>query len=90
MEMLAGNEALMTDYEVRFDEATLSTLDSWKDQAKSVVLAAANDPDSENPPMPAAIFSTSDPIRAESHSVITSLRARGGGSVSAGSRRSEP
>ena len=87
MEMLAGNEALMTDYEVRFDE---STLDSWKDQAKSVVLAAANDPDSENPPMPAAIFSTSDPIRAESHSVITSLRARGGGSVSAGSRRSEP
>ena len=77
MEMLAGNEALMTDYEVHFDETTLSTLDSWKEQAKSVVLTAVRDLDSEKPPMPAAIFSTSDPVRAESRSVIASLRARG-------------
>lgn len=77
MEMLAGNEALMTDYGVVFDDATISTLDSWKDQAKSVVLVAARDLDSGEAPMPAAIFSTSDPIRAESRSVIASLRARG-------------
>lgn len=77
MEMIAGNEAFMTDYGVIFDDATISTLDSWKDQAKSVVLVAARDLDSDEAPMPVAIFSTSDPLRAESRTVVDALRAGG-------------
>lgn len=77
MEMIVGNEALMTDYGVIFDAATISTLNSWKDQAKSVVLVAAGALNSDGGLVPVAIFSTSDPIRAESRSVIDSLRARG-------------
>lgn len=77
MEIIVGNEALMTDNNVVFDDDMASALDSWKDQAKSIVLAAARDLNSDEALMPVAIFATSDPIRAESRSVIDALRARG-------------
>lgn len=77
IEMIAGNEALMTDYGVAFDQETISSLDSWKGQAKSVVLVAARDVNADDSWVPVAIFSASDPIRPESRSVIEALHARG-------------
>lgn len=40
IEMIAGNEALLADHGVVLDNDSSEELDSWKDQAKSVVLTA--------------------------------------------------
>ncbi|KAK7224975.1 hypothetical protein V2G26_012978 [Clonostachys chloroleuca] len=77
LEILVGNETLMTDHGVSFSQATIDTLDGWKEQAKSVVLVAARDVSVDGEWVPAAIFSASDPIRPESKSVVDALRARG-------------
>ena len=78
-EMIVGNEALMADHQVAFDEHTITLLDSWKEQAKSVVLVAARNMtrSSGNTWLPTAVFATSDPIREESRSVIETLREQG-------------
>ncbi|KHN95698.1 ATPase, P-type, heavy metal translocating [Metarhizium album ARSEF 1941] len=75
-ELIVGNETLMADYGVVFGAAVASALESWKDQAKSVVLVATRDVGSPDW-TPAAAFATSDPVRAESRPVIEALRARG-------------
>uniref|UniRef100_A0A0B7KMP0 HMA domain-containing protein n=1 Tax=Bionectria ochroleuca TaxID=29856 RepID=A0A0B7KMP0_BIOOC len=77
VEILVGNETLMADHGVSFSQATIDTLDGWKEQAKSVVLMAARDVSNDGGWVPAAIFSASDPIRPESKSVVDALRARG-------------
>ncbi|VUC31569.1 unnamed protein product [Clonostachys rosea] len=77
VEILVGNETLMADHGVQFSQATIDTLDVWKEQAKSVVLVAERDMGADGKWNPAAIFSASDPIRPESKSVVETLRARG-------------
>ncbi|KAM0080892.1 hypothetical protein ACKRZS_006943 [Fusarium odoratissimum] len=78
IEMLVGNEVLMEDYGLFIDKVSLETLDSWKDQAKSVVLTAIRTtaPGRDSWAL-AAIFAASDPLRPESKSVVEALRKDG-------------
>ncbi|TVY13605.1 Copper-transporting ATPase HMA5, partial [Lachnellula arida] len=74
-EVLIGNEALFTDFEIPLTPETLSTLEAWKLEGKSVALAAM-----EREPggwQLAAIFAISDPIRKEARSIIKAIRDRG-------------
>ncbi|EXL39284.1 hypothetical protein FOCG_18106 [Fusarium oxysporum f. sp. radicis-lycopersici 26381] len=78
VEMLVGNEALVKDHGLFLDNLSLETLDSWKDQAKSVVLTAIR----TTAPghdfwVLTAIFATSDPLRPESKPVIEALYKEG-------------
>ncbi|EWZ77847.1 hypothetical protein FOWG_17775 [Fusarium oxysporum f. sp. lycopersici MN25] len=78
VEMLVGNEALMEDYGLFLDKLSLETLDSWKDQAKSVVLTAIRTTaPSHDFWVLTAIFATSDPLRPESKPVIEALHKEG-------------
>ncbi|KAG9254389.1 E1-E2 ATPase-domain-containing protein [Emericellopsis atlantica] len=77
MEMIVGNERLMHDHKVQFDASTAATLDVWKDQAKSVILVASRQIEGDAPWEPAAVFASSDPVRAEAQSVVASLHDRG-------------
>ncbi|KAK0249280.1 hypothetical protein LTS09_015542 [Friedmanniomyces endolithicus] len=76
VEVLAGNEALMADYSIAFDSTASSTLDSWKSQAKSVVLVAARELP-EGPWTPLAILAASDPLRAEARDVVQAITRQG-------------
>ncbi|KAK1851235.1 copper resistance-associated p-type atpase [Colletotrichum chrysophilum] len=78
-EIIVGNEALMADHGASFDEQTLEELDSWKSQAKSVVLAAGKLVSSDDSVgwNPLAIFAVSDAIRPEVKPVLDALREQG-------------
>ncbi|EON95801.1 putative copper resistance-associated p-type atpase protein [Phaeoacremonium minimum UCRPA7] len=79
IEMLAGNEALMTDHGISFGSTTSASLHLWKGQAKSVVLVAARAISSagNSPWRPVAIFAASDPLRPESRLVVEALHRQG-------------
>ncbi|KAL7619830.1 hypothetical protein AAE478_010375 [Parahypoxylon ruwenzoriense] len=79
VEILVGNEALLADHDIVLDEKTLATLDSWKGQAKSIVLVAGRlvAPDQDLSWEALAILATSDPIRPESRPVLEALRRLG-------------
>ncbi|KAF6793724.1 copper resistance-associated p-type atpase [Colletotrichum sojae] len=78
VEILAGNEALMGDHDVVFDSSALQDLDSWKDQAKSVVLAAGKPLiDEDTQWVPLAVFAVSDALRPEAKPVLATLRKQG-------------
>ncbi|KAK6357686.1 hypothetical protein TWF718_001994 [Orbilia javanica] len=77
MEFLVGNEALMEDYGVLVDENAVSTLDGWKEQAKSVVLVGARSSKGNGTWALTCLFAFSDPIRGESRSVIETLHSIG-------------
>jgi heavy metal translocating P-type ATPase len=76
VEIIVGNEALMKDHGVRLDNDVLDTLNTWKHEAKSVVLTAVRTKalDATDSWGLAAIFGTSDPLRPESKRVIEALR----------------
>jgi Cu+-exporting ATPase len=88
-DMVIGNEALMTDYGVEILTETVSTLDTWKKQGKSIALAAMRSHNGgsgsmsssqatiSNPWTLAAAFAISDPIRPEAPYIISALRAQG-------------
>ncbi|KAJ9129873.1 Heavy metal translocatin [Pleurostoma richardsiae] len=79
-EVLVGNEALMDDHGISFGSAASATLDSWKGQAKSVVLVAGRTiPPSagDSPWRPLAIFAASDPLRPESRPVVEAFHSQG-------------
>ncbi|KAK3056307.1 hypothetical protein LTR09_002814 [Extremus antarcticus] len=75
MEILVGNEALMSDHGISLDNTTSATLDVWKGQAKSIVIVATKSASTHNktPWEPAVILAISDAIRPESRSVIEAL-----------------
>lgn len=79
VEVLAGNEALMCDHGFSFGSAASATLDSWKGQAKSIVLVAARFllPAADVSWKPLAMFAASDRLRPESRPVIRALHRRG-------------
>ncbi|KAK0263337.1 hypothetical protein LTS09_002529 [Friedmanniomyces endolithicus] len=76
VEVLVGNEALMADYGIAFDSTACSTLDSWKTQAKSVVLVAARElPEGSWTPL--AILAATDPLRPEARDVVEAITRQG-------------
>lgn len=79
VELLVGNEKLMEDSAVSIAPAALATLDTWKDQAKSVVLVAGRSVSANSDAHwgMLAIFATSDPLRPETKGVIAGLRRQG-------------
>jgi P-type Cu+ transporter len=76
LEMIVGNEALMTDHGVAFDRAALDELDVWKGQAKSVVLIAGRLED-EAAWTPLLILAVSDALRSEARPVLEELQRQG-------------
>ena len=79
MEILVGNEALMSDHGISLDNITSATLNVWKGEAKSVVIVAARGASTLEKTFwkPAAILAISDAIRPESRSVIEALSRQG-------------
>lgn len=83
--VIIGNEALMADYQVVVDESCWRTLQSWKQQGKSVVLVAlrvadpfADSVDSTNFDWKlTAMFAVADALRPEAKGVIEALQTRG-------------
>ncbi|KAK5153520.1 hypothetical protein LTS14_007691 [Recurvomyces mirabilis] len=78
-EILVGNEALISEHGLSLDSTIFATLDTWKGQAKSVVIVAVKcaSPLADSSWELAMIFAVSDPIRPESHFVIQSLARQG-------------
>ncbi|KAI1461073.1 heavy metal translocatin [Annulohypoxylon moriforme] len=78
VEILVGNEALMNDNVVPITSEASQTLDTWKDQAKSVVLVAGKSTSSTNSLWKLlGIFATADPLRPEARPVLDALRHQG-------------
>lgn len=82
--ILVGNEALMAEYGVSIPGKLASTIDKWKNAAKSIALVAI-DPimltDDEAPTsgswQVAAALAISDPIRPEASPIVHALQMRG-------------
>jgi P-type Cu+ transporter len=82
VEIIVGNEALMSDYNVIVGPGPQKTLQPWKQQGCSVVLVAirASDPAAnakESIWTLSSIFAISDALRPEAKGTITALRKRG-------------
>lgn len=82
MQMIVGNEVLMTESNVAISVPTQAILELWKSQGRSVALAAIKSTtpktDSETGVWElAAAFAISDPIRPEAPSIIQALQKRG-------------
>lgn len=85
IEMLVGNEALMAEYGIEIPGKLATTIDEWKNAAKSIALVAI-DPISlsseegalvDDPWEIAAALAISDPIRPEAPYIVQALQARG-------------
>ncbi|KAF2400529.1 heavy metal translocatin [Trichodelitschia bisporula] len=82
VEVIIGNETLMTDHGVGVDASTYATLQFWKRQGKSVVLVALKASDPFADPKKArwiltAIFAVADQLRPEARPTVQALRERG-------------
>jgi heavy metal translocating P-type ATPase len=75
-ELAVGNEALMHDLAIESSEGISSTLQEWKEAAKSVALVAIK-PEGQDAWSLAAALSISDPIRDEASTVIKTLQSAG-------------
>ncbi|KAK0382778.1 hypothetical protein NLU13_9873 [Sarocladium strictum] len=75
-EIAVGNEALMQDLGIEQVEAMASTLQEWKEGAKSVALVAVKASGHKTWSLAAAL-SISDPIREEAPTVIKNLQSAG-------------
>ncbi|RDW85461.1 HAD-like protein [Coleophoma crateriformis] len=76
VEVIVGNEALMSESLVSISDHTQGVLDSWKTEGKSVVLAAMKVASGEKWHL-CATFAISDPIRPEAPGIVSALQARG-------------
>ncbi|MCJ1362210.1 hypothetical protein MMC16_001312 [Acarospora aff. strigata] len=88
VEVILGNEALMSDYEVKIDYENDAVLGAWKAQGKSVALFAMKAPaqalaeEAANAVRPtawklSAVFAASDKLRPEAAAVVAALQSRG-------------
>ncbi|KFY45058.1 hypothetical protein V494_01187 [Pseudogymnoascus sp. VKM F-4513 (FW-928)] len=88
LEVILGNETLMSNYDVEIDSHVSATLDIWKVQGKSVALLAMTVPSQSIPETEvtainattwkiSAIFAVSDQLRPEAAAVINALKSRG-------------
>ena len=79
-ELIIGNEALMEDFQVPLSEQVRETLHKWKQEAKSIALAATmplSSDASKGSWSLAAALAISDPIRPEAPYIIRALESRG-------------
>jgi len=82
VEVLVGNEQLMSDYNITICASSRSNLQLWKEQGKSVALIATrmstpSTGSSSTAWTLNAMFAVSDAIRSEAPSTITALQNRG-------------
>ncbi|KAI1326577.1 heavy metal translocating P-type ATPase [Xylariaceae sp. FL0255] len=75
--VLVGNEALMREYSVDIPSKITTSLQIWKEEAKSVALIATSLDTDPAKYQIAAALSISDPIRPETPIVIKTLISRG-------------
>lgn len=82
--ILVGNEALMAEYGVHIARELATTIDKWKNAAKSIALVAIDPIASADDETPAddswriaAALAISDPIRPEASPIVHALQARG-------------
>lgn len=80
LDVIVGNETLMHGHSVSISSANAATLDTWKREAKSVVLVAARTrPDSTTSTAPwelAIMLAVADPVRLEAKNILQALRDR--------------
>ena len=76
---IIGNQTWIEDYGATIDDIIGGTLNTWKSQAKSIIVLAIRDDSAENELAfkVAAIFSVVDRIRPEATSVIAHLQGEG-------------
>lgn len=79
---IIGNEAWMSEHGVHIRPKDFALLDTWKNQAKSVVLLAIrdeseSDDQTEAPFKLAALFAVTDKLRPEAQAVVSRLRQCG-------------
>jgi Cu+-exporting ATPase len=76
---IIGNEAWINEHHAHISAQVESKLDTWKSEAKSVVLLAIQDERSagDHKYELAAIFAVSDPLRPEAPAVIAALQGQG-------------
>jgi P-type Cu+ transporter len=86
MEMIIGNERLMSDSMIDISQSAQSTIDEWKSKGRSVALAALRSTTDKNGEdewfststwQLAAAFAISDPVRPEAIGIIKALQKRG-------------
>jgi P-type Cu+ transporter len=85
VEMIIGNELLMSDSMVDISRSTQSTIDEWKSKGRSIALAAVRSNTDKNEDdwfstsswQLAAAFAVSDPVRPEAAGIIKALQKRG-------------
>lgn len=88
VEVILGNETLMSNYNIEIDSHVSATLDVWKAQGKSVALFAMTVPSQLLPETEvtairattwkiSAIFAASDQLRPEAAAVVSALKSRG-------------
>jgi len=82
VQVIIGNESLMSDHGIDVDSTCWATLQSWKQQGKSVVLVALRAADPFADPVQShwtlsAMFAIADPLRPEAKGVVAALRSRG-------------
>ena len=76
IDAIVGNETMMAEYGVTFDESACTLLHLWKSQAKSVVLVAAK-ASTTTVWTPVGIFAASDPLRSEARNVVRAISRQG-------------
>ncbi|THY35458.1 heavy metal translocatin [Aureobasidium pullulans] len=74
---IIGNEALMTDFDVRIDLESNNLIESWKQQSKSIALLSTSSSSSSTGFTLAAAFAIADPLRPEAATTIKWLQDQG-------------
>lgn len=79
--VLVGNERLLHEHNVSVEKSVAQLLDTWKTEAKSVILVAVRVQEGENLSandwIVPLIMAASDPMRPESATVVNDLQKRG-------------
>lgn len=77
VEILVGNEALMTQYNVRISSRVAQMIGKWQGEAKSIALVATMPAGEGASYKVAAAFAISDRIRPEAVDIVQALQSRG-------------
>ena len=84
IDVLLGNEALLSDHMIEISDEVVAILDGWKCQGRSVVLLAVKgqldltvDATQQDQWHLSAVLAVSDPVRAEAAAVIAAIKRKG-------------
>jgi Cu+-exporting ATPase len=73
---IIGNEALMVDFDLQLDSESKSSIESWKQQGRSIALLSTS-PSPETAFTLVAAFAIADPLRPEAATVVKWLQKQG-------------